>query len=558
MRKIDNYRSIRVAKYIRLSREDGDDRESESVENQRDIIDNYIKEHETLTGVGEYVDDGYTGTNFNRPGFQKMLKDMEEKKIDCIITKDLSRFGRDHIDTGYYLERYLPANNIRYIAIGDNVDTLKPDGMQFLTFKLSFNDYYAQDISNKIKSVKQRKIEKGEYQAGIPPYGYKKDTEIKNHLIPDTYSSQIIKNIFDMYVNKGMSTIKIANELNKKNIEPPAVYLKIPVYMKKQSANQDGKYIWLRAQIGKILRNEVYLGNIVGRKFQKVSHKIAKVRCTKKEEHIVLENMHEPIIDIETWNKAQEKLNKYSKTRSRKYDHYLKGLVYCARCGNIATLRCRKEKRKNGIEWKAMYFICSKRNNYSLLCDCKQISSSIIENAVNHVIQNEIKNINFSENEIKDIYEESKNIAKSKNNLLQDNLQELEKKLQNIEKNIEEIYQDKINKLIKIEDFKIIYEKKQKERNKILNKIKELKIKTQEIIPKFPDLDIERIKQILDKLLKMEFPNRIMTEKLIEKIEFDTEKNIKIQLTFKETNVNCKENYISTDLSKIIVKKEKI
>lgn len=109
--------NIRVAKYIRLSREDGDDRESESVENQRDIIDNYIQGHKDLIAVGEYVDDGYTGTNFNRPGFQTMLKDIKEEKIDCIITKDLSRFGRDHIDTGFYLERYLPANNIRYIAI---------------------------------------------------------------------------------------------------------------------------------------------------------------------------------------------------------------------------------------------------------------------------------------------------------------------------------------------------------------------------------------------------------------------------------------------------------
>ena len=269
MNRVNSYLKLRVAKYIRLSREDGDDRESESVENQRDIIDNYILEHEELIEAGEYVDDGYTGTNFNRPGFQKMLKDIEDEKIDCIITKDLSRFGRDHIDTGYYLERFLPANNIRYIAIGDNVDTIKPDGLQFLTFKLSFNDYYAQDISNKIKSVKQRKIEKGEYQAGIPPYGYKKDTEIKNHLVPDEYSSEIIKEIFDMYVNKGMSTIKIADELNRREIEPPAMYLKIPTYMKRKSVNPDGKYVWLRAQIGKILRNEVYLRKCGRKKISK-------------------------------------------------------------------------------------------------------------------------------------------------------------------------------------------------------------------------------------------------------------------------------------------------
>lgn len=532
MNRVNSYRNIRVAKYIRLSREDGDDRESESVENQRDIIDNYILEHKELIEAGEYVDDGYTGTNFNRPGFQKMLKDIEDEKIDCIITKDLSRFGRDHIDTGYYLERFLPANNIRYIAIGDNVDTIKPDGLQFLTFKLSFNDYYAQDISNKIKSVKQRKIEKGEYQAGIPPYGYKKDTEIKNHLVPDEYSSEIVKEIFDMYVNKGMSTIKIADELNRREIVPPAIYLKIPTYMKRKSVNPNGKYVWLRSQIGKILRNEVYLGSVVGRKFQKVSHKIAKVRCTKKEEHIVLENMHEPIIDIETWNKAQDKLNGYTKVRNRKYDHPLKGLVYCGECENKATIRCREEKRKNGTVWRATYFICSKRNNYSALCDNKQISANLIEEAVNEKIRKEIQKIDFSEKEIKQIYEQAKKEAKSKNNLLQTKLQELKQKLKNTENTIEEIYQDKINKIIQIEDFKIIYEKKQKERNKILKQMEETETQIEEINKKTPKINFKEVKQIANEFLKMEKPNKMILEKLIKKIEFDKEKNIKIKFTF--------------------------
>ena len=531
--RVNSYKTIRVAKYIRLSREDGDDRESESVENQRDIIDNYILEHEGLIDSGEYVDDGYTGTNFNRPGFQQMLKDIEENKIDCIITKDLSRFGRDHIDTGYYLERFLPANNIRYIAIGDNVDTIKPDGLQFLTFKLSFNDYYAQDISNKIKSVKQRKIEKGEYQAGIPPYGYKKDSEIKNHLVPDEYSSQIVKEIFDMYVNKGMSTIKIADELNRREIEPPAIYLKIPTYMKRKSVNPSGKYVWLRSQIGKILRNEVYLGSVVGRKFQKVSHKIAKVRCTKKEEHIVLENMHEPIIDTETWKKAQEKLNGYTKTRQRKYNHPLKEFVYCGECGNKATIRCREEKRKNGSIWRATYFICSKRNNYSKLCDCKQISANVIEEAVKENLRKEIEKVHFSEKEIKQIYEQAEKQAKSKSNLLQAKQQELTKTLQNIEHTIEEIYQDKINKVIQIEDFKTMYEKKQKERNKILKEIKEIEKELEETNQKSPKINFKEIKQIAKEFLKMEKPNKMILEKLIEKIEFDKEKNIKIKFFFR-------------------------
>lgn len=336
-----------------------------------------------------------------------------------------------------------------------------------------------------------------------------------------------------MYVNKGMSTIKIADELNRREIEPPAIYLKIPTYMKKRSSNPNGKYVWLRAQIGKILRNEVYLGSVVGRKFQKVSHKIAKVRCTKKEEHIVLENMHEPIIDIETWNKAQEKLNGYTKSRNRKYDHELKGLVYCGECGNKATLRCREEKRKNGNFWRATYFICSKRNNYSGLCDCKQISANLMEEAVQQTIKTEMEKISLSEKEIKQIYQEAEIQAQTKSNLLSTKLQELKNTLQNIENAIEEIYQDKINKVIQVEDFKAIYAKKQNERNKILKEMKKLEKELEESKQKSPKIDFKEIKQIANEFLKMKNHNKMILEKLIERIEFDKEKNIKIKLTFK-------------------------
>lgn len=282
-------------------------------------------------------------------------------------------------------------------------------------------------------------------------------------------------------------------------------------------------------------------GNVVGRKFQKVSHKIAKVRCTKKEEHIVLENMHEPIIDIETWNKAQDKLNGYSKTRDRKYDHQLKGFVYCGECGNKATLRCREEKRKNGTVWMATYFICSKRNNYSALCDNKQISANLIEEAVNEKIKEEIKKINFTEQEIKHIYEQAEKEAKSKSNLLQAKLQELKQTLKNIENTIEEIYQDKVNKIIQIEDFKPIYEKKQKERNKILKEIKEIEKELEETNQKSPKINFKEIKQIANEFLKMEKTNKMILEKLIERIEFDKEKNIKIKFTFQSyPNVRMK------------------
>ncbi len=273
-------------------------------------------------------------------------------------------------------------------------------------------------------------------------------------------------------------------------------------------------------------------GSVVGRKFQKVSHKIAKVRYTKKEEHIVLENMHEPIIDIDTWNKAQDKLNGYTKVRDRKYDHELKGLVYCGECGNKATLRCREEKRKNGTVWRAEYFICSKRNNYSGLCDCKQISANFLEEEVTKQLKKEIAKINLSKEELKQIYEQASQQAKSKENLLKKNLKNLKQELKINEQNIEEIYQDKINKIIQVEDFKIIYEKMKRQRDKILKEVKQTESALNQNEDKVPKIDFKKIKHIADEFLKLEKPNKIILEQLIERIEFDKEKNIKIRFTF--------------------------
>lgn len=282
-------------------------------------------------------------------------------------------------------------------------------------------------------------------------------------------------------------------------------------------------------------------GSVVGRKFQKVSHKIAKVRCTKKEEHIVLENMHEPIVDIETWNKAQDKLNGYSKVRDRKYDHELKGLVYCGECGNKATLRCREEKRKDGSVWRATYFICSKRNNYSGLCDCKQISANLIEEAVKQQIKNELEKINLTEKEIKQIYEDARLQAKSKENLLKTSLKNLKEELKKVEQNIEEIYQDKISKVIQLEDFKVIYEKMQKQRANILKEIKQTESRLNQNNKQNLKINFEEIKHIAEEFLKLEKHNKIILEQLIERIEFDKEKNLKIKLNFENPIIVCKQ-----------------
>lgn len=524
-----------VAIYMRLSRDDGDDRESESIENQRDIINNYISDHEDLIVYSEYSDDGYTGTNFNRPGFQKMIKDIEIGKVNCIITKDLSRFGRDHIDTGYYLERYLPLKNIRYIAIGDNVDTLNSNGLQFLTFKLGFNDYYAQDISNKVKCVKKRKQEKGEFQAGIAPYGFKKDKYKKNHLIIDEYASRIVYTIFCMYVYNDKSSADIALYLNENNILPPCIYLGIPTFMKNKSKNPNG-YVWSKTQVIRILKNETYIGCVVGRKYEKVSHKVDKVRGTKKEDYIIVENKHEAIISRELWDKAQEKLAKHQFVRKSEYSHPLKKFVYCADCGAKATYKSRHTVRKNGDVKVYNTFVCS-RKNMAKGCNCKSIRAEILEEKVQEKIKEEMKKIAYSKEEIKGICEKVKYISKQNIEMLNNEISKLNKELNKKEMMIKEIYNDKLNKIILQDDFNKFYSQALDEKEKILASIEKYNNELLKIRNGDKKKDYRKIIGLATNFLELKIFSNELYDEIIEKIEIDSLNKIKITLKFGQIDI---------------------
>ena len=335
-----------------------------------------------------------------------------------------------------------------------------------------------------------------------------------------------------MYVNKGMSTTKIADELNRKEILAPAEYLKIPLYMQKKSSNPKLKYLWLRAQIGKILKNEVYIGNVVGRKYQKVSHKIAKVRMTKEEERVVVENMHEPIIDLNTWNKAQEKLKSKVITRDRKYDHPLKGLIFCKECGKIATLRCRTETRKSGAVWRADYFICSNRNSYTGLCDCKQIQAKIIEDEIKKVLKQEMQKITYSKDELKKIYKESQTELKEEKNKLDRKLKKYNEKINSTNSMLKDLYEDKTNNIITLDDFEMFYKDALKEKEEYLEKTKQLQIEIKQINKKLDNVDIDKIEKQAKEVLNLENITKEMYQKLIERIEFDKERNIYIKFKF--------------------------
>ncbi len=317
----------------------------------------------------------------------------------------------------------------------------------------------------------------GEYQAGIAPYGYKKDTEVKNHLIIDENVEYIVKEIFEMYANNGMSTIKIADYLNEKNITPPGVYMKMSITKKSlNSRNPDGRYLWLRTQIGSMLKNQVYIGNVVSGKKEQISPKIKKGKMKAKEDYIIKENMHEPIISKELWNKVQEKLSSYNIDTKKKYEYPLKDLVYCGECGNKARFQHNKSKTKSGkIYWEGNFAVCSKRADYKSLCDNVVIGEKILMNAVRNTVIQEIKKIDYTSKELKAIYNKAHKKAKSTENAMQSELTYKNKELNKIENEIVNLYEKKVTKQITLDKFKELYEIMSEKKSKIKHEIDKLR-----------------------------------------------------------------------------------
>ena len=360
--------------YIRLSREDGENGESESISNQRNILQRYVEDN-SLYCVKEYVDDGISGTNFDRPGFCEMLQDIENKTINMIITKDLSRLGRDYVKTGYYIEDFFPKNNIRYVAVTDGIDTYIDSTNNDITpFKAIMNDYYAKDISKKIRSVLREKQKQGEYMCSIPAYGYKRNPSIKNKLVIDEQVRYVVEKIFDMYAN-GHGSREIVNYLNANKYLSPADYRKTGIVQGKDKMN----YNWNEVTLCNMLKNEVYIGNTIQNKRTIISYKVKKLRTVDKNEQIRVNNTHEAIIDKDTFEKVKCIIEKRGTNTKLKYDYLLRGLLYCYHCKRKLQIVLKKNSKRNAKSHA--YITCSdakERGCYPLNMNYEKFEKHII------------------------------------------------------------------------------------------------------------------------------------------------------------------------------------
>jgi site-specific DNA recombinase len=521
----DNYninnRINKVGIYVRLSREDDKEYkngDSESIQNQKEFVTNYVIE-KGWNIVDIYSDDGFTGTNFDRPGFCKLIQDIDNGKVNMVITKDLSRLGRDYIGTGHYLERYFPENNVRYIAINDGIDTYENNSNNDMSpFRSVMNDMYAKDISRKVRSVMDTKREMGKFIGAFAPYGYKKSECDKNILVIDEEAAKIVKRIFHMYT-LSIGYTAIAERLNKEGIPCPSSY------KKQQNSNYNNPKaklnLWTQETIKSILVNPTYIGNLTQNKYTKVNYKIKKLRVISKNDWITKENTHEPIVDKETFDRVQSivksKLNMCSLHNAKV--HLLTGLIFCGDCGERMTYT----KTIKGLT----YCICSKYKRFKI---CTR--HSIPEDELEKSIINELKKISaLAANQEKLFNILRTKLIRTNSEDVRNQIKGIEEKLQVIKRTIKSLYEDKLTGIITEVDFIDLSQDYNKERVQLNKRLEDL-IKRKSEFSELFDVK-EKILKFIKAYIDFDYIDNNVIKRLIDKIEIFENKKVVIHYKFK-------------------------
>lgn len=376
------------ASYVRLSQDDGDKEESNSIVNQKSLIRDFMHKHPEYTLVREYADDGYSGVNFDRPAFQEMMDDVKAGRINCIIVKDLSRFGRNYIETGKYLEQVFPFLGVRFIAINDNVDTgrSQTDAEQFvLPFKNLFNDSYCKDISTKVRSQLAIKRKNGDFVGSFACYGYMKDPADHNRLIIDPEAAEIVRSIFTWKI-QGLSAERIADKLNSQGIPCPMEYKRGQGLKVSTNFRTNDRAKWSPVTVLRILKNEVYVGVTTQGKVTTPSYKIKRLVEKPESEWDRVEGTHEAIITQDVFDAVQALMLRDTRISPNKEKVYLfSGFLCCADCKLNMTRRIRRYKDKGYA-----YYSCAGYRRGSG-CTSHIISEKLLYDAVLAAIQQQFK-----------------------------------------------------------------------------------------------------------------------------------------------------------------------
>lgn len=379
-----------VAVYTRLSREDGDRAESNSITSQKEMIRDFILKHNDMVIVREYVDDGFSGVNFDRPGFKEMMEDVKKKKINCIVCKDLSRFGRNYVDSGRYLEKIFPFMGVRFIAINDNYDSNGEKSQQdslIVPFKNLINDAYCRDISVKIRSQLDIKRKMGDFIGAFATYGYKKDTENKNKLVIDEEAAHIVEYIFRKRID-GMCNSKIAEKLNGLGVPCPMEYKRKNGMKYHTGFRTNDRAYWNAVSVVRILTNEIYIGTLCQHKRGTPNHKVKQIREYGKTDWIIVENNHESIINKKDFETVQLLLQRDVRTAPKSDNVPLfSGFVFCGDCG------CNMVRKTVPSGGKKYYYLICSKSKAGKGCSPHSFSEAKLEKIVLRLVSDHIENI---------------------------------------------------------------------------------------------------------------------------------------------------------------------
>ena len=507
----------KVAIYIRLSKEDLDRGydDSESVKNQKKLLVEYVEnlgwQYEL---VDIYIDQGYTGTNFNRPSFKKMINDIKNSKVNMVVTKDLSRLGRDYIETGEYMEKWFPENKVRYISVTDGIDTFATNNgnNDIAPFKAILNDMYSKDLSKKIKTALYTKQKDGKYVGATTALGYKRNPKDKNKLIIDEKEAKTVRLIFDMAMN-GKKLSEIRDYLNKNH------------YQTFSQIRRGKESVWEKRAVKKILTNPVYTGTTVQNKVSRISYKNRKLRENPKEEWIVVENTHDAIIKKEVFDAIQNMSLAKKYERDKKIHYFLlDGLLVCYECKHTIGIRVRTKDNYYSL-------VCNnyRRNTKLHLCTSHGFSYAKLEENVIKIVRELFLSIDSKKLELrlKD-YKTQQNYDKS--------LKKLEHDINVARKNLDKMYIDKLNNEISGDMYHRLFKSINNEIKKNEEEYQELK----EINEKSKKEDnIEELQKVIKDFLNLEKPTPDLMRVIINRIEIHQDKQVDIIFNFKKLNFFC-------------------
>ena len=522
--------------YCRLSKDDGNSVESMSIWSQKVMLKQFA-ESNGIAIYDYYVDDGYSGTNFERPSFKKMITDIENGKINCVITKDLSRLGRNYLQSGAYIEMYFPQKNIRYIAITDGIDTLNSNQNDIMPFKNILNEMYAKDTSKKVKSAIQSRMREGTYIGSKAPFGYLKDPNNKRRLIIDEKTKPIIELIYKLCL-EGKGTQLISQELMKRKIPRPSAFVENAE--KLYGLTEENKYQWSHRMVLNVLRDPVYCGNMARNKRPTISFKNSKRLYIPKSDYIYARNTHEGIVSEEIWEQVQTMVDK-RKCNNKKglyYDNIFQGLVRCPKCGYALTPKTDyRLKKKELIDF--VHFSCSTYKKYGVnACSSHRIEARDLYNIVLEDIQyHGSMALSAKEDFVEKIIEKIEVEKIDEGKELSNKLELKKNQLAELDRSYEQLYEDRLEGNITERNFNLMNVSISKKQDKLIEEIKvlegdiEVSFETEDNYKKFMDN--------ISKYAKIKSLNRYILNQVIDKIyvydkeEIDGQISQKVEIHYK-------------------------